>query len=931
MTKRSSWSSIVFAVGLTLVALALWTPRSVGAAVRDVQAGESIQAAIDVALPGDTIRVAQGVFSESLVITKSLTLEGGYTDFGTGARIPRTSVIIPPTGRGLYIYGPDLQVTVDGFEVTQATNRAVQIDVDNDSAVTLNDNFIHDNGGTGIYAEAEYRSALHITHNDVMTNVLPSTSNSDYGGIYAYVYLSGTLTLTDNDIIGNRSFYDYGGGYLEIESFGRFTIEDNQILSNSTHVDGSTSWPYRDYGGLYFGAYSNSHGTFDRNRINGNYADDDYGGGEIELERNSSSTFYDNEFRGNRANYRNLGGLLLYVSSNSHLVGDGLVIADNEAGAHNGGGYIGVETSSSVQLPHTQIRRNRAGDSRGGIDVNAGYNSSIDLSGAQVTDNRTGGDYGGLLLNSYNGGTIDAHDLYIYNNVAQRNYGGLTLIAGGGGEDKSTSSTTAKGTVISVTHAEVVSNSARSGSGGGVYVEVGDQGVIELSGSRILFNSAGGNGGGLYADYNSGGGELYFENNHVISNRAEYGAGCYLESWDDGATFHFNRNRIEDNVALEDGGGCYMDDLNEANFEILENEFERNTAGRDYGGLYLGNIEDATLNVWDNAVIDNRAGISGTQVLGGNYGGVVFDDIYSSQVDVRRNRILSNTTYHTGTVGGDYAGVFAQVYGTSLLRMTDNRIAGNEAGRDYAGLYVELINDSRAVLEENVAQANEAFRNGAGIYIYGRGEGHYFLLRNRIVGNRAGSHSSGLVVEGSTLPTLRQQTLAPPVAGDYPWGVSVNNLIVDNGDVGVYLSSAGFGSTNDTIADNGDFGLVMTDTLRSTAHLSNTLVWGHSASFTRTQLPGYTGLFTMVATYSDIQGGWPGMGNIDADPLFAGAGDYHLQSGSPAVDVVPAGMAPATDIEGTSRPYPAGGLADIGAFELGEQKIYLPLVLRSGS
>lgn len=73
------------------------------------------------------------------------------------------------------------------------------------------------------------------------------------------------------------------------------------------------------------------------------------------------------------------------------------------------------------------------------------------------------------------------------------------------------------------------------------------------------------------------------------------------------------------------------------------------------------------------------------------------------------------------------------------------------------------------------------------------------------------------------------------------------------------------------------------------------------------------------------------MGNIAADPLFVGGGDYHLQSGSPTVDVVPAWMAPPIDLDGLPRPYPAGGLADIGAYEWGEQKIYLPLVLRDAS
>ncbi len=39
-----------------------------------------------------------------------------------------------------------------------------------------------------------------------------------------------------------------------------------------------------------------------------------------------------------------------------------------------------------------------------------------------------------------------------------------------------------------------------------------------------------------------------------------------------------------------------------------------------------------------------------------------------------------------------------------------------------------------------------------------------------------------------------------------------------------------------------------------------------------------------TVSYSDVQGGWPGQGNIDADPLFAGPTDYHLLPGSPCID-----------------------------------------------
>jgi hypothetical protein len=39
-------------------------------------------------------------------------------------------------------------------------------------------------------------------------------------------------------------------------------------------------------------------------------------------------------------------------------------------------------------------------------------------------------------------------------------------------------------------------------------------------------------------------------------------------------------------------------------------------------------------------------------------------------------------------------------------------------------------------------------------------------------------------------------------------------------------------------------------------------------------------------TYSDVQGGWPGTGNVNADPLFAdpAGGDLHLAAGSPCID-----------------------------------------------
>ncbi len=54
--------------------------------------------------------------------------------------------------------------------------------------------------------------------------------------------------------------------------------------------------------------------------------------------------------------------------------------------------------------------------------------------------------------------------------------------------------------------------------------------------------------------------------------------------------------------------------------------------------------------------------------------------------------------------------------------------------------------------------------------------------------------------------------------------------------------------------------------------LTNCILWGDNSMEIYGDAP--------TVTYSDVQGGWPGLGNIDADPCFADPcnGDYHLKS-----------------------------------------------------
>ncbi len=89
-------------------------------------------------------------------------------------------------------------------------------------------------------------------------------------------------------------------------------------------------------------------------------------------------------------------------------------------------------------------------------------------------------------------------------------------------------------------------------------------------------------------------------------------------------------------------------------------------------------------------------------------------------------------------------------------------------------------------------------------------------------------------------------------------------------------------------------------------------------------------------TYSDVQGGYSGTGNINEDPRFVspGSGDFHLGPGSPCIDAGTnaAPDLPAFDFEGDDRVIDGDGdgtaTVDMGVDEASGYVVFLPLVLR---
>ena len=136
-----------------------------------------------------------------------------------------------------------------------------------------------------------------------------------------------------------------------------------------------------------------------------------------------------------------------------------------------------------------------------------------------------------------------------------------------------------------------------------------------------------------------------------------------------------------------------------------------------------------------------------------------------------------------------------------------------------------------------------------------------------------------------------------------------------DGGAAIYGSGATINVINCTFSDNTDTYISNGGTIQSSGLLdiANTILWGDNVDG-----PEIAGGGTIQVSYSDVQGGYSGAKNIDADPMFVdpSGGNFQLQSGSPCIDAgnnasVPAGVT--TDLSGNSRIV--GIAVDIGAYE----------------
>lgn len=190
--------------------------------------------------------------------------------------------------------------------------------------------------------------------------------------------------------------------------------------------------------------------------------------------------------------------------------------------------------------------------------------------------------------------------------------------------------------------------------------------------------------------------------------------------------------------------------------------------------------------------------------------------------------------------------------------------------------------------------------NGGAVAVIG---GTLTLMNSTLSGNHTAQRAGALIVNDSGTANVINSVVSGNSASfggglytDNGGTLNVINSVISGNSCtlngGGILNSATANVMNSTISGNyapffdGLGGIYSTGTLTVT----NSIVWGNSAF----EIGDFGGVVTGTVTYSTVEGGYTGTGNLDVDPLFVNpvsvtpapttAGDYRLQDSSSAKD-----------------------------------------------
>jgi beta-galactosidase len=351
------------------------------------------------------------------------------------------------------------------------------------------------------------------------------------------------------------------------------------------------------------------------------------------------------------------------------------------------------------------------------------------------------------------------------------------------------------------------------------------------------------------------------------------------------------------------GGGMY----NNVSTPTVSNcIFSGNTASYRGGGMYNYNSSPA---IWNCTFSGNTASDRGGGMYNHNYSGPTVDNCTFSGNSAGDGGGMYNYFFSSPTVTDcDFSGNFADEgggmhnYNYSNPTVTDCNFYNNNASDSGGGIFNNM---SSPAVTDSILWTNSANYGGGMCNLQSSDPN----LVNCIFNGNTAVINGGGVCNASSSPTVTNCTF-----GDN----SANGVGLAQGGGGMYnYNDSNPTVTNCTFNDNNatNYGGGIMNNLNNEPILYNCILWGDSPDEIYDY--GFPDSNTTV-NYSDVEGGWPGSGNIDAYPFFvdAAGGDLRLGTFSPCVDAgnnaaVPPGVT--TDLAGNPRFVDDAGIVDTGA------------------
>jgi parallel beta-helix repeat protein/predicted outer membrane repeat protein len=428
----------------------------------------------------------------------------------------------------------------------------------------------------------------------------------------------------------------------------------------------------------------------------------------------------------------------------------------------------------------------------------------------------------------------------------------------------------------------------------------------------------------------------------AITVRSENGPNnCIIDCQRAGGGFYFHKNEDEDSVLDGftitngySGISCRWQSSPKITNCIVSDNIDTGIicweSSASITNCIVSNNTGGGISCWES-----RPKIANCTIIANNGTGIFCE--WGSSPTITNCTITGNSTTWGGGIGCEY---------DSSPIITNCTISGNSANACGGGIH--CVYDSSPTISNCTISSNAAGYGGA---IYCEASSSPKITNCAISGNtaeggRQESNGGGIYCRSDSSPEITDCTFSGNSAesngGAIHFQDALRDPIITNCTIsgnsagtggGIYYYHASSTITNCTFAENSATNgkALACDSWQqqypSNLQLTNCILWDGSNEISNNDNS------TITITYSDVQGGWEGNGNINSDPCFVGPGfwdvndlwvegDYHLLEGSPCIDAGDPNYAAGpneTDLDGKPRVVDGdndgNSVVDMGVYE----------------